>query len=72
MRSHLICDALNTVRSRFLLCHATVKATRKFHSRGARIQETMNQVLARFANGRSTEKLIRPLEKGTDARGQAA
>ncbi len=72
LRSDLICDALKTVPNPYLLCHATVKATRKFHRQGTLIQGTMNAVLARFAKIQSPEKVVRPSEQSTEATDTAA
>ncbi len=72
MRSELVSDALKIVRSRYVLCHATVRATRKFHKQGARIQQTMNDVLARFAKCQSAEKVVRPTEQSAEQRVKAA
>jgi len=47
MRSDLIYEALDTVNNRYLLCQLVSKATRKFHKPNTRVQETMNDVLAR-------------------------
>jgi len=49
MRSHLIFGALAPVQNRYLLCQLVSKATRKFHRPATRVQDTMNEVLHRFA-----------------------
>lgn len=58
MRSDLIYDALRTVQNRYLLCQATSKATRKFHRPNTRVQETMNEVLERFAHSGQQERIV--------------
>lgn len=57
MRSDLIYDALDTVNNRYLLCQVVSKATRKFHKPNTRVQETMNEVLARVG-GQEAEKVM--------------
>ena len=49
MRSHLIFGALSPVQNRYMLCQLVSKATRKFHRPATRVQDTMNDVLYRFA-----------------------
>ena len=49
MRSHLIFGALAPVQNRYMLCQLVSKATRKFHRPATRVQDTMNDVLHRFA-----------------------
>lgn len=58
MRSDLIYDALDTVNNRYLLCQLVSKATRKFHKPNTRIQETMNDVLARVGGAGQSEAVI--------------
>lgn len=58
MRSDLIYDALDTVTNRYLLCQLVSKATRKFHKPNTRIQETMNDVLARVGDAGEAEEVI--------------
>ena len=58
MRSELIYDALRTVQNRYLLCQVASKATRKFHKPNTRIQETMNEVLERFAASESPTRIV--------------
>lgn len=48
MRSDLVFGAMAHVPNRFLLTKLASKATRKLHRPGARIQDTANDVLARF------------------------
>ncbi len=58
MRSDLIYEALDTVTNRYLLCQLVSKATRKFHKPNTRIQETMNDVLARVGDAGQAEEVI--------------
>jgi hypothetical protein len=48
VRSEMIFGAIARVPNRFLLARLLAKATRGFHAPGARIQDTTNDVLARF------------------------
>jgi hypothetical protein len=48
MRSELIFGALTHVNNRYQLCQLASKATRKLHKPNTRLQDTMNDVLARF------------------------
>lgn len=48
MRSELIFGALTHVSNRYQLCQLASKATRKLHKPNTRLQDTMNDVLARF------------------------
>lgn len=58
MRSELIYPAVKTVNNRYMLCQVASKATRKFHKPNTRIQETMNEVLNRFASSLAPETLM--------------
>lgn len=49
MRSGLIFDAKTHVQNRFLLAKLLAKAIRGLHRPGTRIQDTTNDVLARFS-----------------------
>jgi hypothetical protein len=49
MRSEMVFDAMAHVSNRFLLTRLASTATRKLHRPNTRIQETMNEVLARFS-----------------------
>ena len=60
MRSDLIYDALDTVNNRYLLCQLVSKATRKFHKPNTRVQETMNDVLARVGAEQAEKVLASP------------
>jgi hypothetical protein len=48
MRSDLVFGAMTHVSNRFLLSKVLAKATRAFHRPGTRVQDTTNEVLARF------------------------
>ena len=48
MRSDLVYPAVRNVPNRYLLCQVASKATRKFHRPNTRVQDTMNQILAKF------------------------
>ena len=58
MRSHLIHKSLTPVRNRYMLCQLVSKATRKFHRPNTRIQETMNEVLARVSKAGDPQSVI--------------
>lgn len=58
MRSNLIYSSLKPVKNRYLLCQLISKATRKFHKPNTRIQETMNEVLARVSTAADRESVI--------------
>jgi hypothetical protein len=47
MRSDLVFGAMKHVSNRFLLVKVLASATRNFHRPGARIEDTVNDVLAR-------------------------
>jgi hypothetical protein len=70
-RSDRVFDALHTLRNRYMLCQLASKATRKFHKPNTRIQETMNEVLARIANSERQEILAEP-ENVNEAQRRAA
>jgi len=48
MRSDLVFGALSHVSNRYSLCQLASKATRKLHKPSTRLQDTTNEVLARF------------------------
>jgi hypothetical protein len=48
MRSDLIYGALTHISNRYQLCQLASKATRKLHKPNTRLQDTTNEVLARF------------------------
>ena len=49
MRSDLVYPAVRKLPNRYLLCQVASKATRKFHRPNTRVQDTMNQILEKFA-----------------------
>jgi hypothetical protein len=49
MRSELVFEAMADVPNRFLLTKLVAKATRAMHVPGTRIENTTNDVLARFS-----------------------
>jgi hypothetical protein len=48
MRSDLVFGALAHVSNRYQLCQLASKATRKLHKPNTRVQDTANEVFARF------------------------
>jgi hypothetical protein len=48
MRSDLVFGALSHVSNRYQLCQLASKATRKLHKPNTRLQDTANDVFARF------------------------
>ena len=48
MRSDLVFGALSHVSNSYQLCQLASKATRKLHKPNTRLQDTANEVLARF------------------------
>jgi hypothetical protein len=58
MRSHLIYGALAPVQNRYMLCQLVSKATRKFHRPATRVQDTMNDVLVKFARANDAQKVM--------------
>jgi hypothetical protein len=54
-----------------MLCQLASKATRKFHKPNTRIQETMNEVLARIASSERQSILSEP-ENVNEAQRRAA
>ena len=64
MRSELIFEAMAHVPNRFLLTKLLAKTTRAMHVRGTRIEDSTNDVLARF--GRSNPLVgLQPVEDPT-------
>ncbi len=57
MRSNLVFGALSHVSNRYSLCQLASKATRKLHKPNTRLQDTTNEVLARF-HGTNPASLI--------------
>jgi len=72
MRSDLIYDALDTVNNRYLLCQLVSKATRKFHKPNTRVQETMNDVLARVGAEQPEKVLASPASVVAEPQRRAA
>ncbi|HXZ27571.1 MAG TPA: DNA-directed RNA polymerase subunit omega [Terriglobales bacterium] len=58
MRSDKVFPAVKAVKNRYLLCQLAAQATRKFHRPNARVQDTMNDVLNRFAQSAGPETLV--------------
>ena len=71
MRSDRVFDALQTLRTRYMLCQLASKATRKFHRPSTRIPETMNDVFSRIAGSQRQEVLSEP-ENFAEAQRRAA
>ena len=73
MRSDLVFGALSHVSNRYQLCQLASKATRKLHRPNTRVQDTANEVLARFQsiNPASLEPVMaskeQPLEESRAA-----
>jgi hypothetical protein len=70
MRSDLVFGALSYVSNRYQLCQLASKATRKLHKPNTRLQDTANEVLARFrtTNPGSTATVVSPEEQPVEAR----
>jgi hypothetical protein len=68
MRSDLVFGALSHVSNRYQLCQLASKATRKLHKPNTRLQDTANEVFARFqstnpgSGGLHQAAMERPLE----------
>jgi hypothetical protein len=68
MRSDLVFGALSHVSNRYQLCQLASKATRKLHKPSTRVQDTTNEVFARFhtinpgAAPAETESAAQPAE----------
>lgn len=58
MRSNLIFGAMAPVKNRYMLCQLVSKATRKFHRPATRVQDTMNDVLRRFAESEESTRVM--------------
>ena len=72
MRSNLIYGALAPVQNRYMLCQLVSKATRKFHRPATRVQDTMNEVLSRFANSEEVDSMMGNKEQFAVAERKAA
>ncbi|HEY2469840.1 MAG TPA: DNA-directed RNA polymerase subunit omega [Terracidiphilus sp.] len=57
MRSDLVFGALSHVSNRYQLCQLASKATRLLHKPNARLQDTTNEVLARFRSSNPGSQL---------------
>jgi hypothetical protein len=68
MRSNLIFGAMSPVKNRYMLCQLVSKATRKFHRPATRVQDTMNDVLHRFAATNQAETVMVPGSIGSAQR----
>ena len=64
MRSELVFKAMADVPNRFLLTKVVAKATRQMHVPGSRIQNTTNDILARFGRSNPLEGL-QPIDQPT-------
>ena len=58
MRSNLIYGAIAPVQDRYMLCQLVSNATRKFHRPATRVQDTMNQVLEKFASAGTPDHVM--------------
>jgi hypothetical protein len=58
VRSNLIFGAIAPVQNRYMLCQLVSKATRKFHRPATRVQDTMNDVLKRFAGTEDANRVM--------------
>ena len=69
MRSDLVFGALTHVSNRYSLCQLASKATRKLHKPNTRLQDTTNEVLARFHSANPgtiapvTAPAVKPIEQ---------
>ena len=70
MRSDLVFGALSHVSNRYQLCLLASKATRKLHKPNTRLQDTANEVFARFqtTNPGSTEPVAAPADQPVEQR----
>jgi hypothetical protein len=70
MRSDLVFGALSNVSNRYQLCQLASKATRKLHKPNTRLQDTANEVFARFhaSNPGSTAPFEAPAAQPVEAR----
>ena len=72
MRSNLIYGAIAPVQNRYMLCQLVSKATRKFHRPATRVQDTMNQVLERFAHAGTSEQVMESFQTVAEPQRKAA
>jgi hypothetical protein len=61
MRSDLVFGALAHVSNRYQLCQLASKAARKLHKPNSRLQDTTNEVLARFRTTNPGTQLQAPV-----------
>jgi hypothetical protein len=64
MRSDLVFGALSHVSNRYQLCQLASKATRKLHKPNTRLQDTANEVFARFQT--TNPGSLAPVEASVD------
>ena len=72
IRSNIIFGTLHTLPNRYMLCQLASKATRKFHRPNTRIQETMNEVLARIARSKPQQVVAESAALAAEAQRRAA
>ncbi|HEX3436919.1 MAG TPA: DNA-directed RNA polymerase subunit omega [Pseudacidobacterium sp.] len=73
MRSDLVFGALTHVNNRYQLCQLASKATRKLHKPNTRVQDTMNEVMARFRHSSpAAKRSVTADEKATVQQRRAA
>jgi hypothetical protein len=70
MRSDLVFGALSHVSNRYQLCQLASKATRRLHKPNTRLQDTANDVFARFhtTNPGSTAPVQAPVDQPVETR----
>jgi hypothetical protein len=70
MRSDLVFGALSHVSNRYQLCQLASKATRRLHKPNSRLQDTANEVFARFhtANPGSAASEQAPADQPVETR----
>jgi hypothetical protein len=62
MRSDLVYGAALDVSNRYQLCQLTAKAARKLHKPNARLQDTINDVLAQLNVSSTADSSAKPVE----------
>lgn len=72
MRSDLIYGALTHLENRYQLCQLASKATRKLHKPNTRLQDTTNEVLARFHDENPASEKLKSLPEAADEQRRAA
>jgi hypothetical protein len=70
MRSDLVFGALSHVSNRYQLCQLASKAARKLHKPNTRLQDTANDVFARFrtTNPGTITQVEKPAARPLEAR----